>query len=228
MYMQSQRGGKLTSFLRNKVTLPVVELRTRAEMEKFLNNEGWKPNEVFLKSLSGRLRNIWGDYNKSWSRYDIEFQEMGGEINKLCLMGSAMPGLVPKVISIIKLDGNEVGYFMQYLPGPTLMETFISADKATYDHAVKSLVSSVVQLHSNGIGHGDLNYGNIICGSNKIHLIDPWEMPIGEDIRDDMKVLMRTYLNRDYIFRQYLRTNKKNLCVMAHGVSAVVPIRKHC
>ncbi len=88
-------------------------------------------------------------------------------------------GALVKPIAMVLNDSDEpTGYIMKRAEGRTLLD-LMESKSLSYTESLEvqsSLVKTIDNLHSKGIGHGDLNKENIFLRSaSKIELIDPLE-----------------------------------------------------
>ncbi len=87
------------------------------------------------------------------------------------------PDVMADAIALVKNKNSEtVGYLMERTRGVPLEDAITSGTltKAQKEKIWKSLSDTVMKFHRNGLGHGDLNTGNIIITSDfRVKLIDP-------------------------------------------------------
>ncbi len=109
-------------------------------------------------------------------------------------------GLIAKPVALVISEENRImGYLLEHVNGNSL-GSLIENKKLTPKQTLKienKLHAMIRKIHNKGIGHGDLNKGNIIIDDGlKIKLIDPLDGRRHElNIRDDLAWL--EYLNKE-------------------------------
>ncbi len=173
--------------------LPVLKVKSGAELAAMVTEMGYTPGELFLKCRRPYADRYTSTFRNHWLTDATSFT-IEGEAERVALLHQTIPESVVSPVAMVK-DGRIIAYLEEMVDGRTLRqyrnrvnalpkrEAIIPGDpigllvarvKLEFIHLGEELVQLLHRLNAVGIGHGDAHYSNtIVSKDGRLKLIDP-------------------------------------------------------